>query len=64
MAEIYYLQEYRIRKDIKEVEDALNVARKMVSKGLPVPDETFKRLETMRLFLEQKLIDFIEKEQL
>tara|TARA_R100001082_G_scaffold47477_1_gene25370 strand:- start:53 stop:244 length:192 start_codon:yes stop_codon:yes gene_type:complete len=62
MSNVLYIQEYRIKKDLQEVEDAIVVARKMISRGVPVPDETLSRLENMRLFLEQKLIDFVEKE--
>jgi hypothetical protein len=61
MSNVYYLQEYRIKKNIKEVEDALIVARKMVSKGVTIPEETFNRLENMQVVLEQELVDFIEK---
>mgnify|MGYP005837549703 CR=1 FL=1 len=61
MSNVYHLQEYRIKRDIKEVEDALIVARKMISRGVSVPEETFNRLENMRGLLEQKLVDFIEK---
>ena len=64
MSNILYIEEYRIKRDIKEVEDAIVVARKMISRGVSVPEETLSRLENMRLFLEQKLIDFIEKEDL
>ena len=62
MSNVIYIQEYRIKKDLLEVEDALKVARKMISRGVSVPDDTLSRLENMRLFLEQQLIDFVEKE--
>ena len=64
MSNVLYIQEYRIKKDLLEVEDAIIVARKMISRGVPVPEETLHRLENMKLVLEQKLIDFVEKEDL
>tara|TARA_R110002020_G_scaffold19158_9_gene66584 strand:- start:896 stop:1087 length:192 start_codon:yes stop_codon:yes gene_type:complete len=62
MSNILYIQEYRIKRDLKEVEDAIVVARRMISRGVAVPDETLSRLENMRMLLEQKLIDFVVKE--
>ena len=62
MSNVYYIQEFRIKKDIKEVEEALAIANKMISAGVEVPKTTFERLEYLREFLEQKLIDFHEKE--
>ncbi len=64
MSNVLYIEEYRIKRDIKEVEDAIVVARKMLSRGVSVPEEALSRLENMRLFLEQKLVDFVEKENL
>ena len=61
MSNVYYIQEFRIKKDIKEVDEALAIANKMVRIGIEVPESTFERLEYMRKFLEQKLIDFYEK---
>jgi len=63
MSNLYHMEEYRIKRDIKEVEEAINTARAMVAKGVPVPPATFKRLEDMRNFLENKLIAFIENEE-
>ena len=62
MSNIYYIQEYRIKKDIKEVEEALAAAHVMVSYGISVPKTTFERLEYLQEFLKQKLIDFHAKE--
>tara|TARA_Y100000310_G_scaffold196504_1_gene196585 strand:- start:3628 stop:3822 length:195 start_codon:yes stop_codon:yes gene_type:complete len=62
MSNVHYIQEYRIKKDIKEVEEALIIANKMISSGVEVPKATFERLEYLREFLEQKLVDFHEKE--
>jgi hypothetical protein len=64
MSNVIYIEEYRIKKSIKEVEDAMVVVRKMVSKGISVPDGTANRLEASRAYLEQKLIDFVEKENI
>lgn len=61
MLNVHYIEEYRIKRDIKEVDEALAIANKMVRIGLEVPESTFERLQYMRKFLEQKLIDFHEK---
>ena len=60
MTEIYHLQEYRIRKEIKETEEALSVAKQMVYEGVSVPGRTFDRLEGTLKLLELELINFVE----
>jgi len=62
MLNVHYIEEYRIKRDIKEVDEALAIANKMVRVGMDVPETTFERLQYMRKFLEQKLIDFHEKD--
>jgi len=61
MIELYHLQEYRIRKEIKETEEALSVAKQMVCEGVSVPGRTFDRLEGALKLLELELINFVEK---
>ena len=63
MSNVYYMEEYRLKRDIVQVEEALVAARTMASRGIPVPPTTFERLENMRDILEHKLIAFIEKEE-
>ena len=64
MIEIYHLQEYRIRKEIKEAEEALGAAKQMVCEGVSVPARTFDRLEGTLKLLELELINFVEKDDI
>ena len=64
MTEIYHLQEYRIRREIKETEEALSAAKQMVCEGVSVPARTFDRLEGTLSMLELELINFVEKDDI
>lgn len=58
---IIYLDEVRLRRSIREAEDALRKARDLKSRGHDVPAATMKRLEELLVELEDRLCLLIDE---
>lgn len=58
--DIIFLEEYRIKKELKKVQKAMNTARKLISEGVKVPNDVMGRLQYLIGHLEQKLENFVE----
>jgi hypothetical protein len=59
MSNIVYLQEEKIKKDLKTAGEALQEARSMISRGVDVPKHLINDLENIISTLEEKLENYI-----
>ena len=59
MNNIIYLQEKKIKKDLRTAEEALQEARSMILRGIDVPTHLIGDLENIISVLEKKLENYI-----
>ena len=59
MNNIIYLQEKKIKEDLRTAEEALQVARSMILRGIDVPTHLIGDLENIISVLEKKLENYI-----
>ena len=59
MNNIIYLQEKKIKKDLRTAEEALQEARSMFLRGIDVPTHLIGDLENIISVLEKKLENYI-----
>jgi len=57
MADIVYLEEFRIKRDLSKATNALCTARSLRADGIEVPNDVFGRLQQIINNLEDKLAD-------
>ena len=57
MADIVYLEEFRIKRDLSKATNALCAARSLRADGIEVPNDVFGRLQQIINNLEDKLAD-------
>ena len=55
MNNVVHLDEYRIKKDLKKVQNAMVTAKSLIANGVKVPNNIINRLQELVKDLEKKL---------
>jgi hypothetical protein len=55
MSNVVHLDEYKIKKEIKKVQNAMSTARSLIASGINVPNNIINRLQKIAAALEKKL---------
>jgi len=55
MNNVVHLDEYRIKKDLKKVQNAMVTARSLIASGIKVPNNIINKLQELVVKLEKQL---------
>ena len=63
MSNIVHLDEYKIKKDIKKIQNAIMTARTLIADGINVPNNILNKLQELNEKLEKKLEKLYEDDE-
>jgi len=63
MSNLVHLDEYKIKKDIKKIQNAIMTARTLITNGIHVPNNIINRLQELNEKLEKKLEKLCEDDE-
>ena len=55
MSNVVHLDEYKIKKELKKVQNAMLTARSLIASGIKIPNNIINRLQNIATKLEKKL---------
>jgi tRNA(Phe) wybutosine-synthesizing methylase Tyw3 len=55
MNNVVHLDEYRVKKDLKKVQNAMVTARTLIANGIKIPNNIINRLQEIMTKLEKQL---------